>query len=229
MKIQNGISLQQPDPETKAKQLDGQLRDAAKMYEGYFLNQMVKAMRSTVNREDGVVKQNFAEKIFTEQLDGQYVDAWSNKGGVGLADMIYNQISEKYQAATQKKDFLHGKGALPVAPKKDIHGVPAADSIQFKTIPPGPEAKLEYRFEIQQPSGAEYEVQAPLPGKVLESKTLGEGWSLVRMDHGQGVTSEMTFPGRATESGSGADVQPGQRLGVLDPGRPVLAWKLDWV
>ncbi|NJL26086.1 MAG: hypothetical protein HC902_13580 [Calothrix sp. SM1_5_4] len=50
MKIQSGFSLQPPTAEARAEKQDQQLRDAAKMYETHFLNQMVKAMRLTTGR-----------------------------------------------------------------------------------------------------------------------------------------------------------------------------------
>lgn len=225
VKIQNGISLTPPSPEAKAAQLDGQLRDASKMYETYFLNQMVKAMRSTTGGEEGVIKKNFAEQIFTEQLDQQYVDGWANKGGVGLADMIYSQISEKFQ---QGRGTGLSKGVLPIAPQKNPVGAPSAESIQMKTIPAGPEAKMHYRFEVPQSSGAGFEALSPMAGKVLDSKSMEDGWNMVRLDHGQGVVSELTFPGQRAQFDTGTEVQSSQKLGTLDPGRPVLAWKLDW-
>jgi Rod binding domain-containing protein len=229
LKIQSSTLPIQPNAEEKAAKLDGQLRDASQMYENYFLNEMVKAMRSTVHRDGGMMKPSFAEKIFEGQLDQQYVDGWAKKGGIGLADMIHQQISERYQAATnQKKGVFSLKGSLPIAPKKEPHGIPATDSMQMKAIPPGPQSKLEYRFEVPNPSGAPFEAQAPYAGKVVESKTLGEGWNLVKLDHGQGMSSELTFPGSLPEMGSGIEVEAGQKLGSIDSSRPVLAWKLDW-
>lgn len=228
MKIESNFKPLQPlSAEAKAEKLDSNLREAAKMYEGYFLNEMVRAMRSTVKRDENApLKQNFAEKIFEGQLDQQYVDGWSKKGGVGLADMIHEQISEKYAQTQQKRSFFP-KGPLPIAPKKEMQGIPS-DSIQMKSLPPGPQSKLEYRFEVPNPSGGGFDVQAPAPGRVIENRSLAEGWNVVRLDHGQGMTSEMTFPGQQAEMSVNSDVQPGQKLGVLDPSRPVLAWKLDW-
>lgn len=224
MKIQSSFPLKQ-NADAKAAQLDGQLKDAAKMYENHFLNQMVKAMRSTIPREDGLIKQNMAEKIFTEQLDNQYVQGWTDKGGVGLADLIYNQIREKYVGAT-KKDFSK-HGAIPIAPKEQ-NGLRSTDSIQMKMLPVPPDAKLNYRFEVQDPSGAPFEAVTPMSGEVKEARALGDGWNLVRMDHGQGLATELTFPGALTELSVGQELEAGRRLGVLDSGRPVLAWKLDW-
>lgn len=226
MKIQNQFALKQ-SPETKAAEMDRNLREAAKMYEGHFLDQMVKAMRSTIPREEGLIKQNMAEKIFTEQLDQQYVQGWTNKGGVGLADLIYNQVKERYLATT-KKDFSQPKQALPIAPKKEAGGLQGADSIQMKMMPIGPGAKLHYRFDVPDPSGSPFEAASPLDGTVTEARALGDGWQVVGLDHGQGLRSELTFPGAMTELRPGDPVEAGRRLGILESGRPVLAWKLDW-
>lgn len=232
MKIQSTVLPIKQDPAEKAAKVDGQIRDASQMYENYFLGEMVKAMRSTVQRDGGLMKPSFAEKIFESQLDGQYVDAWAKKGGIGLADMIHQQISDKYNQTANKGSFALKKGALPVAPKQVPHSIPSTDSMQMKAIPQapqtGPQGSLEYRFEVPNPSGSPFEAQAPYSGKITESKTLGEGWNMVRLDHGQGVSSELTFPGVLPEMGEGIDVEAGQKLGTLDPSRPVLAWKLDW-
>lgn len=228
MKIESSFKPLQPlNAEQKAAKLDGDLREAAKMYEGYFLNEMVRAMRSTVQRdENSPMKQSFAEKIFEGQLDQQYVENWTNKGGIGLADMIHQQISDKYLATTKKSSFLP-QGPLPIAPKKEMLQIPS-DSIQMKAIKPGPEAKLEYRFEVPNPTGGTFEAQAPAKGTVIDARTIGEGWNMIKLDHGQGINSEMTFPGKLAENVLNKEVEPGQRLGVLDSSRPVLAWKLDW-
>lgn len=218
MKIQNGISLAPLSPEAKQARVENELRGAAKMYETYFLNQMVKAMRSTVDRDHGVMKQNFAEQIFTEQLDQKYVDSWSDRGGVGLADMIYNQIAERFLGGAQKAGHLRG-----VIPLKN-HG---QDSIQMKSLPTQQGAKLEYRFEVPNSSGTPNEVLAPMSGQVVKSETLNDGWHLVQLDHGRGMRSELTFPGQRATFMSGDRVESGRRLGLLDPGRPVMAWKLD--
>ncbi len=229
MKIPTSTFPIQQNPEEKAAKVDGQIKDAAKMYENYFLGEMVKAMRSTVQREGGLMKQSFGEKIFEGQLDAQYVDGWTKKGGIGLADMIHQQISDKFNKTANKGSFNLKKGVMPIAPKQNPIGIPATDSMKMKAIPPGPQAGLEYRFEVPNPSGESYEAQAPYAGKVTESRTLGEGWSSVKLDHGQGVKSELTFPGSLPEMGVGSDVVAGQKLGTLDGERPVLAWKLDWV
>lgn len=92
--------------ETPQSAAEKKLRDVAKMYEGQFLREMVKAMRGTVT-DSGFIKENQAEKIFREQLDQEYTDKWVDRGGLGFQDIIYNQLVEKYgpQLGIQKSNI----------------------------------------------------------------------------------------------------------------------------
>jgi peptidoglycan hydrolase FlgJ len=228
VKIQSGISLKPLTGEAKAAKQDAALKDAAKMYENHFLNEMVKAMRSTVGQEEGLIKRNFGEKLFTDQLDQQYVEGWSAKGGVGLADMIYSQIKDKY-FGSQKKDIQGLKHVLPIAPKQNPQGIGSPDSIQFKAIPPTPGVgKMGYRFEVPSPTSGDFEVRAPMAAKISSVNRLDQSWNSLSLDHGEGLTSELTFPGQVTDLGVGTKVEAGQRLGFLDSSRAALAWNLDW-
>jgi flagellar protein FlgJ len=73
---------------------DEQIRQAAELYETQFMNEMVKAMRKTVP-ESEFMAPSMAQKIYREQLDSQNVEAWVERGGIGLADIIEQQIREK--------------------------------------------------------------------------------------------------------------------------------------
>jgi peptidoglycan hydrolase FlgJ len=81
--------------EERLQKQDQNLREAAEMYEQHFMREMVKAMRQATP-EAGLIPQNMGEKIFSEQLDNQRVEQWSKSGGVGLADMIYQHVKERY-------------------------------------------------------------------------------------------------------------------------------------
>src|SRR5689334_1017490 len=80
-------------------ELDKKFREVSEMYEKQFLREMTKAMRSTI-QESGLVKVNQGEKIFREQLDNEYVEKWGSSGGIGLADMIYDQLLFHYGPKT---------------------------------------------------------------------------------------------------------------------------------
>lgn len=82
-------SLRQPAMDPRA-----QLQKAANMYEKHFLNEMVKAMRSSVQK-GGLVKEGMADRIYTQQLDQEYVKSWVTRGGVGLSKLIEKQMLQQ--------------------------------------------------------------------------------------------------------------------------------------
>ena len=72
---------------------DAALMHAAQEFEGYFLQMMFKAMRDTVNTEDGILPQSEAERIFRDMLDEQTAITAARGGGMGLAQQIFNQMT----------------------------------------------------------------------------------------------------------------------------------------
>ncbi|MDX9732296.1 MAG: rod-binding protein [Bdellovibrionales bacterium] len=109
---------------------DPRVMEAARMYEKYFLGQMTKAMRSTVQHSD-LQQQSMGEKIYREQLDDQYVDAWTESGGIGLADMIHDELIGKMEMAKQRRTAMRetrekmrtqGHAAMPLT-DRDVLGV----------------------------------------------------------------------------------------------------------
>lgn len=74
-----------------------QIREAAEMFESYFLNLMFRNMRSVNFDEDGFIPRGNAERIFTEMLDEVISDQAAAQGGFGLADMLYMQMTEHFR------------------------------------------------------------------------------------------------------------------------------------
>lgn len=117
MKIQSTLPMPgKIDPTELQARREEQLQQAAKMYEQHFMNELVKAMRQSVP-EGGLLPTSMGEKIFREQLDQQYVENWSQRGGVGLADMIYDHVKERYLGGSSEAQTKVQPG--PVALKKD--------------------------------------------------------------------------------------------------------------
>jgi flagellar protein FlgJ len=75
-----------------------QIRQAAEMFESYFLNLMFRNMRSLNFDEDGFIPRGNAERIFTEMLDEAISDQAAAQGGFGLADMIYAQMTRQFDS-----------------------------------------------------------------------------------------------------------------------------------
>lgn len=89
--------------------LDDKIREAAKMYEQQFLQEMIRAMRKTVQNSE-ITKPSMGEQIYQDQMFDQYAEQWANQGGNGLADVIYRELKEKllpqsnpYAAAKNKE------------------------------------------------------------------------------------------------------------------------------
>jgi flagellar protein FlgJ len=69
------------------------IRNAAEMFESYFLQIMFREMRRTTLNENSFIPKSHAEKVFTEMMDEQVSKDAAAAGGIGLADMIYRQMT----------------------------------------------------------------------------------------------------------------------------------------
>jgi flagellar protein FlgJ len=70
---------------------DQKLKDACKQFESLFLYQMLQKMRDTVPT-GGFIGDSQGEKIFRSLLDEEMTKEMSNAGGLGLAEMLYQQM-----------------------------------------------------------------------------------------------------------------------------------------
>ncbi|MCI7611398.1 MAG: rod-binding protein [Selenomonadaceae bacterium] len=73
------------------------LKDACKGFESMFIQMMWKEMRKTVP-ENSLFGESDGEKIFQDMLDTEMSDRMSEAGGLGLADVMYKQLTAQYQA-----------------------------------------------------------------------------------------------------------------------------------
>jgi flagellar protein FlgJ len=225
MKIDQFKPVRQP---LTPEQQDQKLQEAAKSLEGHFLREMVKQMRSTVPEGGGFIPTGQGEKIFREQLDQEYVEKWGDKGGIGLADMIHKQLLEKYGAmlgitrATEKP-----RGPIRID-EKSLQQNP------LKVQTPSAAGKIgrtSMQFDLQNAALDGKEVTAPWSGHLLGTKQLSPDEYLLEMSHDNGLKSQMVFRGMLEKSlqspQAGAEVQAGQRLGLLSPEAKSFFWTVD--
>ncbi len=189
--------------------------EAARMYEGQFLREMLRAMKKTVP-ESEFMPESQAEKIFREQLDNQSVDNWVDRGGVGMADLIYDQLIEKYAGITA--------GQKPQGP------IPFEKVAQMKTLNIKPE-ETTYRIK---PTINSFDVTAPWAGKVVAVQSLDHGLSSLLLDHGvqNGDESGSSLKSSLVYKGSLlipelTEVKAGQRLGLLNPSNDGVLWRVQ--
>ena len=85
-----------PVPKNKEADVEAQkLREACEGFEAMFLSMMYKQMRATVPETDLFGKKSNAIKIFEDMRDTELMTAASKAGGIGIADMMYKQLTIK--------------------------------------------------------------------------------------------------------------------------------------
>ena len=77
---------------------DKELKEACVEFESYFLNMMFKSMKKTVVSSGCIFEKSNAQKMFEEMLDEELTKKMANTGGIGLADMMYKQMSRQNNA-----------------------------------------------------------------------------------------------------------------------------------
>ena len=111
-----------------AQKSGGAVRETAEQFEAYFLQQMMKAMRQTVEKSD-MVEQGSME-MYEDLMDKEISLQMVRRGGIGLADMLEQQMHKFGQQATAQQALqLHpgaGKGLPLVAPAEALPVKPAA-------------------------------------------------------------------------------------------------------
>jgi flagellar protein FlgJ len=73
---------------------DKELWEAANQFEAIFYQQMLKAMRSTIEKS-GLIDGGRAEEIFQDMLDGKYSETMSKKGTLGISEIIYSELKRE--------------------------------------------------------------------------------------------------------------------------------------
>jgi peptidoglycan hydrolase FlgJ len=186
---------------------------------------MMKAMRSTITETEAASQ---AQKIFREQMDDEHVEKWGDQGGIGLSDMIYKQLIDKYGPS-------YGITQAPEKPRGPI-------KVDEKSLATNPfkmessqanKAKTTMTYDLQVAALESPEVSSPWKGSLLGVKSLNDDEHLVSLAHDNGLKSQLVFRGSIEKNLQGAQLQPGaeiqagQRLGLLSPEAKSLFWTVD--
>jgi flagellar protein FlgJ len=209
-----------------AQAMDQKLQDASKMYETYFLNQMMKAMRSTV-QESGFIKANQGEKIFREKLDNEYVDKWSDRGGIGLADLIYQQLMDKFGAQMG----LRAKESPPQGPLQ----LRPQDTVQMKrlgttqnSVTLAVQPKIDHSTEEASKQSHGLGISNPWAGRLAQKIQLSADEYYLKIQHDEvNLTSGLHWRGTALPFEVGQNIPKGEPLGVLKPDQKSVVWSLQ--
>lgn len=200
----------------KQPSADEKLKTVANMYEKHFLREMLKAMRGTV-QQSGLINQNQAEKIFSEKLDDEYTDKWADRGGIGLSNMIYNQLLEKFGVQMGLRSPVQKPmGPLVLDEKSQLnlrHSHPDQKTLQY-----------EFR-ELSKELGSK-KITNPWSGVLLNKIALNPDESSLLIGHDNGLQSQLTFRGLPSGMELGQRLREGENLGVVSPDSDALYWNI---
>lgn len=95
--IQNQVRKKEQDfanvlEQAQQSKDDKKLREACKGLESIFLNQVFESMRKTIP-EGGLLEKSFAMSTFESMLFEEYSKQASSTSSIGLADILYKQLS----------------------------------------------------------------------------------------------------------------------------------------
>ncbi len=76
----------------KAPEAEKNLERSCREFESLFIHHLLKEMRKNVPK-DGLFSGGQAEQVYSEMLDGEMAREISNRGGIGLAPVLYNQMA----------------------------------------------------------------------------------------------------------------------------------------
>ncbi len=100
--IFNPMPSAQGGPAVSAKQDEKELEKACRDFESLFVNYLMQKMRDTVP-ENSLFGGGQAEKIYTGMLDNEVAKSLSQHRGIGLAAIMYAQMSSMDDNEDTKK------------------------------------------------------------------------------------------------------------------------------
>jgi flagellar protein FlgJ len=198
-------------------ELDAKFREVSQMYEKQFLREMMKSMRSTV-QDGGLVKVNQGEQIFREKLDDEYVEKWGDKGGIGLSDMIYEQLLFHYGP---KVPIQKPAGPVQMGEKSNF-------TLNRGIKPTSTEPNQTFEFARKLAGTASPEkIVAPWSGLLKKKLDLGPNETFLEMWHDNGMKSRFVLKGTAEPLRVGQNLQEGEGLGYLSPETKNFFWNVS--
>ena len=211
----SGLKLDPRNGQPRNQKVD----EVAKLYEKQFLREMTKAMRGTVT--PGNDKPSMGENIYREQLDNEYVETWGDQGGIGLSNLIYDQMMERYFNGAGKNLKQTGPIKLTDRDVTSVNKIASNIDTASQTV-----MKVQTKPSAD---GSPAKIQAPWDATVL-AKNKFDGKTSLTLGHSGGLKSTLIFQGTPNadiETGKVLEVKKGESIGVLSPETNSFLWNLD--
>jgi len=108
------------------KPQEEQIREAAQEFESVFLFQMLKQVRNSIHKEEGLMNGGMGEEMFTGMLDEEYAKVMAKSQSTGLADVIFQQMS--------RNAGIKPEGPMPVETSQSATVVQGAIEQKMRTL-----------------------------------------------------------------------------------------------
>lgn len=94
-----------------------ELKKVCREFEGIMLNMMFKEMKATIHKSE-LLPEDSAKDIFDSMLDDKLIEEASKERGMGLADVLFKQLSSRLKSASKADDGENSGVANEKADKK---------------------------------------------------------------------------------------------------------------
>ena len=106
------------------------VRKTAEQFEAYFIQQMMKTMRDSIEKSDLVEGGNM--EMYQDLMDKEVSLSMAKRGGMGLADMLERQMNQAQVLSTQdalrlRQPMPTSAPAMPLQPQREampLHAEP---------------------------------------------------------------------------------------------------------
>lgn len=105
---------------------EAKLRDACEGFESIFLQKMWEQMRKNVKKEGYLHSKD--EEAYQSMFDTELAKKMASAGGIGLGDMLYEQLSQKLTHTSRATGLGPMRDPLPIEPAGPLKPEPAADA-----------------------------------------------------------------------------------------------------
>ena len=95
-------------PALDQKHLD--LKKVTQQFEGYFLHELLKEMRKTIPDDKLLGDDGHGQEIFRDMMDQSLSETMSQRGDLGMAKMMYDQLAPSLGDNSVGKNSVDQKG-----------------------------------------------------------------------------------------------------------------------
>jgi peptidoglycan hydrolase FlgJ len=82
---------------------DAKLKKACKDFESFFVYYLLKQMRASIPKDEGILEASHAQEIYQDMFDERVSDKIASSKGMGLGAMLYKQVKNSLLNAVDPK------------------------------------------------------------------------------------------------------------------------------